>query len=299
MIVRDWRGASPELLAPIYEDERQRWLRLLQWDPARAWREVETARTTWGLPGFLVLDTAGKARGMLFYLAEEDRIDIGGLTSDAPAVTDRLIASVLDAAAASGVRQVRGSLLDGVAGLRSSLTRNGFDVETQLYLSRLLAGGAAESTGIASAWSSSDVCETAGLLRRAYAGGGWSFLAPNDEPAEWERYVRNLVDYAGCGTFNAEMTAVVREGQALCAAILITEIAPNVAHIVQLAVDPLRRGQGLASSLLAETSERLASHGYRALTLQVAESNHAARALYDRAGFTHVADFLAATTLLR
>jgi ribosomal protein S18 acetylase RimI-like enzyme len=95
------------------------------------------------------------------------------------------------------------------------------------------------------------------------------------------------------------MTAVVREGQALCAAILITEIAPNVAHIVQLAVDPLRRGQGLASSLLAETSERLASHGYRALTLQVAESNHAARALYDRAGFTHVADFLAATTLLR
>ena len=58
-------GRSPyELLAPVYEAERQRWLRHLQWDPAPAWREVEEARTTWGLPGFLAVDGAGRVHGI-------------------------------------------------------------------------------------------------------------------------------------------------------------------------------------------------------------------------------------------
>ena len=59
MILRDWREAPQEMLAPAMEGERDRWLRHLQWDPSAAWRDVEQARTTWGLPGLIAVDASG------------------------------------------------------------------------------------------------------------------------------------------------------------------------------------------------------------------------------------------------
>ena len=64
MDLRDWRDAPAELLAPVYEAERQRWLRTLQWDSASSWREVEQARITWGLPGLIAMDGSGAVGGL-------------------------------------------------------------------------------------------------------------------------------------------------------------------------------------------------------------------------------------------
>lgn len=314
MIVRDWREAPIDLLAPIYESERQRWLRQLQWDPAQAWLEVEQARTTWGLPGLLAIDGAGQVRGTLFYLREDDRIDIGGLTSDQEEATGALIGGVLAAAEAAQVRVVRAMLFDGAAALRSGLTQHGFAIESHSYLSRALGGSPVVGkaavgttrqdpvvTGVArraSGWNAGDVGETAALLRRAYDRAAGALFAPGNEPAEWERYVRNLVEFAACGTLHREATCVVREGTEIRAVSLVTGIAPQVGHIVQLAVDPPMRGCGLGAALVEETCHRLAARGYRALTLLVSANNLAAWALYNDAGFHHDADFLAATKTL-
>ena len=57
-------------------------------------------------------------------------------------------------------------------------------------------------------------------------------------------------------------------------------------HINTLAVHPDRRRQGLASVLLAHVLADAAARGADKATLEVRESNEAARRLYDRFGFT-------------
>jgi ribosomal protein S18 acetylase RimI-like enzyme len=328
MKLTDWREASYATLAPIYESERQQWLRQLQWDPAPAWNEVERARTTWGLPGLLATDDAGRIRGTVFYMQEDDRIDIGGLTSDHVDATDALIDGVLTAAAASSAREVRAMLLDRAVALRSGLAHRGFAIEAHLYLSRSFGatpssgtdaprGRASRGTSHAAssaallsqprshelvlatdAWRESDVEAAAALFRRAYEPDAGSLFAPGNHPAEWERYVRNLIAHPACGTVNIAASCVVRHGDGLGAVALVTDVSSRTAHLVQLAVDPAMRGQGVGGALVGRTCAHLAERGYGALTLLVAQGNARARALYDGAGFRHDATFLAATRQL-
>src|SRR5215208_4572215 len=102
MILRDWRQASPETMATLHEEERRRWLRILRWDPAPAWREVEIARTTWGLPGFLAVDDRERVRGTAFFLHQENRVEIGGITADDPEATRLLLEGIFEFAASVG-----------------------------------------------------------------------------------------------------------------------------------------------------------------------------------------------------
>jgi [ribosomal protein S18]-alanine N-acetyltransferase len=58
----------------------------------------------------------------------------------------------------------------------------------------------------------------------------------------------------------------------------------TVWHVMNVAVDPLARRQGVASALLAELYERAGDAGAQ-FTLEVRRSNHAAIGLYERDGF--------------
>jgi ribosomal protein S18 acetylase RimI-like enzyme len=312
MTILDWRSVPPAVLEPLVHCERERWLRVLQWDTTSSWREIEHARTTWGLPGLVAMDASGACRGFAFYLVEDGRLEIGGVTSDEVTATDALLDAVLDAAAAAGAEGVRTLLFDGAAGLRSGLTARAFDVEQCLYLSRRLRPHVARAAGVPGAapdapggsfvetldgfstWNDADVAPAAALLRRSYDQVAGRLFAPANAPAEWERYVRNLVTYGGCGVLNAAATRVVRDGDAMRALALVTDLGPGVAHIVQFALDPVVRGRGLARALLEEVCTGLAERGASVLTLLVAASNLKARALYDAAGFRQDATFLAA-----
>ncbi|HWI06307.1 MAG TPA: ribosomal protein S18-alanine N-acetyltransferase [Solirubrobacteraceae bacterium] len=55
-------------------------------------------------------------------------------------------------------------------------------------------------------------------------------------------------------------------------------------HIMNVAVDPVRRREGIATALLADLLRRLDARGAR-FTLEVRESNTGAIALYERFGF--------------
>lgn len=301
MNVRDWRQLPAEALAPLYASERARALRSLHWDFTTIWHEVEHARTTWGLPGLVACDPAGRIHGMTFYVAEGDRLDVGGIVSDDVRATDALLDGVLGTAAAVEGCVVRMLVFDGAVALRSALKTRRFQVEPHLYLSRTLRTPTRTAAGLAegprpcfTAWEERDIAGAAALLRRAYEPSAGTLFAAHNDPAEWERYVSNLVAHPGCGMLDASATAVLRDGSELRGLAMITEIAPQVAHLAQLAVDPASRGQRLGRALLDEACLRLAARGYRLLTLLVAEGNRAARALYGSAGFDQDATFLGA-----
>jgi ribosomal protein S18 acetylase RimI-like enzyme len=348
MILRDWCDLPGEALAPVYEAERRRWQQMLQWDSAAACLEVEHARVTWGLPGFVALDPAGRIRGMAYYLLEHDRVDIGGIVSDADIATGVLLDGIVTVARALDLGTVRMLTLDAAAALSSSLRMRGFAIEPHLYLSRSLAppaltptveaasgrpivGGASGRPGVGAGfsrpilasragrlltrlvertrpapceapldtWQADDVEPAAALLARSYDRASGCLFAPTHAAGEWSRYVRNLVTHVGCGILNPTMTQVLRDASEMRALSLVTDIAPGVAHLVQLAVDPSRRGARLGETLVQRSCDRLRDGGYHALTLLVASSNAPARALYDRSGFRHDATFLAATLDVR
>jgi ribosomal-protein-alanine N-acetyltransferase len=60
------------------------------------------------------------------------------------------------------------------------------------------------------------------------------------------------------------------------------------AEILNLAVDPAFRGQGLAGKMLDAVLIELAARGARTAFLEVRESNEAARALYRSRGFVEI-----------
>jgi GNAT superfamily N-acetyltransferase len=323
MILRDWCDLPGETLAPVYEAERRRWQQMLQWDSAASSLEVEHARVTWGLPGFVALDQKGRIRGMAYYLIEHDRIDIGGVIAEEEAATDVLLDGIITVADALDLGTVRTLTLDAAVALKSALRLRGFDVEPHLYLSRSLTRPTSPSSSSSAfragrlwtrlvdrarpatctepldGWQPTDVEPAAALLARAYDRISGRLFAPNHAAGEWTRYVHNAVTHVGCGALNPVMSQVLRDGDEIRALAIVTDIAPGVAHLVQLAVDPARRGKRLGEALVQRGCDRLCEGGYRALTLLVAASNTPARALYDRLGFHQDAAFLSATLDVR
>jgi ribosomal-protein-alanine N-acetyltransferase len=67
---------------------------------------------------------------------------------------------------------------------------------------------------------------------------------------------------------------------------ILGRVAADEAEILTLAVTPERWRQGLGSALLRGAMERAADLGAAAMFLEVAVTNHAARALYAAHGFT-------------
>jgi GNAT superfamily N-acetyltransferase len=300
MTLQDWRVVPAGVLASVYAQERERSRRVLQWDSGAAWQEVEAARTSWGLPGFVVRDTAGRVRGLAFYVVDGDRIDIGGIVSDDVRVTDALLDGLVAAADAVPGATVRLLVAEGPAALCSGLKTRGFAVEPHLYLSRCLARRSARlGHPPFDSWRADDLTPAAALLRRSYDPVRGAMFAAHHAPAEWERYVQNVVTHPGCGVFNPGATALLRDGEQIRAIAIIADIAPQTAHLVQLTVDPALRGQGVGRALVEEVCARLSAAGYRAVTLLVAAGNAHARALYDAAEFRQDATFLGATRAAR
>jgi len=68
----------------------------------------------------------------------------------------------------------------------------------------------------------------------------------------------------------------------------MARVAADEAEILTLAVEPAARRKGMASALLAEAARRAREQGAAAMFLEVSTANRAARALYERLGFTTV-----------
>jgi ribosomal-protein-alanine N-acetyltransferase len=66
---------------------------------------------------------------------------------------------------------------------------------------------------------------------------------------------------------------------------ILARVAADEAEILTLAVAPEARGSGIAAALLQQAGTIAASMGAAAVFLEVAVTNAAARAAYDRAGF--------------
>ena len=294
MNVRDWRDADPADTQWLYAREQDYWVRELAWDASTAWREIEQARVTWGLPGRIVVDQHKTIRGWCYCMPDGETFHLGGIVADDPRVTAALVDASLDIATA-GARPARVSSFvpTRADGLEPALVERGFTCERYHYLARAVSPsepGTLEAAG----WRDDLLLRSAVLLQAAYGSGGRHF-APRGLQVEWEHYLRGLVERPGCGVLEPSITRVLSSGDVMQALVLATRIAPKTVHLAQVAVHPSRRREGLAGRLVEDACRLAASRGARLVTLLVGEHNAAARALYEQMGFAERASFVAGT----
>jgi ribosomal protein S18 acetylase RimI-like enzyme len=296
MNVQDWRDADPADTQLLYAREQDFWVRDLAWDASNSWREIEQARTTWGLPGRIAIDHKRSVRGWSYFMPDGETLHIGGIASETPQATAALLDACLEIASVPP-RPVRVSCFvpNRAEGFEAALVERGFSVEPYHYLSRVLTSSSASTDTLeGEGWREDDLTLAAELLRTAYGDEGRHF-APRGTMTEWEHYTRGLVERPGCGDLETSITRVVRDAGIMIALVLTTRVAPGTIHLAQIAVHPARRREGFARRLVEEACRLAQPRAARQATLLVGEKNTAARTLYASMGFQPRATFIAAT----
>jgi ribosomal protein S18 acetylase RimI-like enzyme len=134
------------------------------------------------------------------------------------------------------------------------------------------------------------------IIAGAYKGETDSEInAQYRSPAGARRFLSNIVEFPGCGTFHdgASFLAWDRESGEAAGMVLSSFVASETGHISQLCVMPAARGAGLGKELLRMSSEALYRHGARRVSLTVTASNHTAISIYEKFGFRNVRTFFA------
>ncbi|MFQ5926210.1 MAG: GNAT family N-acetyltransferase [Terriglobia bacterium] len=163
-------------------------------------------------------------------------------------------------------------------------------------------------------WEDSYFEPLAALMVSAYAGHVDSQI--NDQYSTREgalKFLKNIVVFPGCGVFRPEASYVALSepsgGRAtdtgprvtihgsrftyLAGALLLSQVAPRIAHITQVCVRREAQGTGLGRRLLARTLDSLHQKGYEGVSLSVTADNPPAVGLYRRFGFEVLKDFAA------
>jgi len=136
---------------------------------------------------------------------------------------------------------------------------------------------------------------TAELIAQVYRGHVDSLI--NDQynsVTGAERFLRNIVNYPGCGAFQheASFVALGPTGDVL-GCVIATRVALETGHIAQVCAANAQQGRGLGYELLRRSMLALQAGGCREVSLTVTESNLRAQQLYARMGFHSIHRFQA------
>ena len=145
-------------------------------------------------------------------------------------------------------------------------------------------------------WSERKQDEAATLIATAYQGHVDSEI--NDQcrsPAGARRFLMNIVQFPGCGSFfqPASFVAIEPGSGRLTGICLASLVQADVGHVTQVCVSKAARGTGAGYELIRRSLESLARHGCRKVTLTVTGSNAEAIGLYERMGFRKTRNFAA------
>jgi len=298
-----WQVRSSDL-EPMIEEEIRTWRAELDWDFHASAELVRRFVDVHALNGYALLmgdDVAGYA----YYVCEEHKGLVGDLYVRSEYRTadneHRLLGAVIDhllraryvrriEAQLMLARSLQTRLLPGSEHSRSYL-RNFMSVNAASVVSlppRQLEGVALDR------WTERWQDETAHLIASAYRGHIDSEI--NDQyrsPSGARRFLYNIVQYPGCGSFYEPAAAVaIHAGSGrLCGVSLTSMVAPNSGHVTQICVAPSVKGRGVGYELLRRSVHELAEGGANNISLTVTAANAGAVRLYERVGFRTIQRF--------
>lgn len=299
MQIRPWRDVASETIHRLYDAEHAHWRRCYAWDTTRHWQEVEQARASWGLPGYVAFDENGGPLGWCFFVQQADSIQIGALVASTAHATTGLLDAVIETARATDC--VSCFMPERAPGLHQALRTRGCLPESFAYLvSDLNIAPATQHRHDDGAldiqcWESGLFEHAVALLQQAYAGGGGLRFAPHDTCEEWQEYLASLVEQPGCGAFDPARSRIAWASGRVAGLVVTTRIDDRTAHVAQVAVHPAVRNRGVARRLMGDVMAAVTSAGCERVTLLCSSNNTQALDLYRTLGFEPRAAFVAAS----
>lgn len=302
----DLRQLRPEDLQPLLDEEIEEWRQSLDWDFKGSSDLVERFVAMHALTGYGLI-AANRVVGYVYYVCEERKGLIGDLfvmkRFRTEETENQLLQPVLERLSeAPWVHRIESQLM--------MLTRSfdrvlPFAEFVRLYprtfmeiplddIERMPHRG--RDLGISyQSWTDRFQEEAAQLIAASYRGHIDSDI--NDQyrsPGGARRFLLNIVQYPGCGTFYRTASQVAMSpGHRLCGISLASLVRHDVGHITQICVGPEVRGRQVGYELLRRSLLELKRQGCRKATLTVTTANETAIRLYLAMGFVPRRSFAA------
>jgi ribosomal protein S18 acetylase RimI-like enzyme len=306
MRVVDLRQVRAGDLDLLLAGEVAEWEQKLDWDFRASAELVERFVGMHALTGYALV-AANRVAGYVYYVCEERKGLIGDLyvldefrTEEAE---NLLLEPVLETlAAAPWVKRVESQLMMLSRCFERVLP---FENNVRVYPRTFMEASLGAVSDLPPKgnhcgvdyhpWSDRFQEDAAGVIASSYRGHIDSDI--NDQyrsPAGARRFLLNIVQYPGCGTFfqPASGVAMDRKGR-LCGICLASLVRHDVGHITQICVGPEVRGKQVGYELLRRSLNALARHGCRRVSLTVTSSNETAIRLYRSVGFEARREFAA------
>ena len=307
----DLRSIAVCDLEPLLADEIEEWRRELAWDFQPSADLVRKYAGTNSLGG-AALTVGGQVAGYGYAVLEEPRGIIGDVYVR-PCFRDahseaQLFRSLLEALAAtpritrmeSQLMLVASDAAGMIAGDRASVR------PVQLFARCLMTRDRAIPLVTANPsirnrfrfepWGDHFMHVAGAIIAAAYKGETDSEInSQYRSPAGARRFLSNIVEFPGCGTFHpsASFVAFDRGTGEAAGMVLSSFVAADAGHISQLCVMPWARGAGLGREMLREASDTLYRHSARLVSLTVTASNRTAISMYEKFGFHKIRQFFA------
>jgi ribosomal protein S18 acetylase RimI-like enzyme len=306
---RDWqlvelRRVSAEQLAPVLDEEIGLWKNELDWDFRASADLVRKFVQMQALGGF-ALTRGGRVVGYCYYVCEEGKGLVGDLCVLRAHRTELIENALLEASLNAmfgtlGIRRVEGQIMMISSPLERTVPiAKWFRCYPRFFMQAPLGPAVhlpeKPAPGLTLIpWSELRQEETARLIVAAYQGHVDSHI--NDQyrsPSGARRFLMNIVQYPGCGTFFGPASWAAVSGNELVGVSLSSLVAADVGHITQVCIAPAVRATGLGYELVRQSLMSLAVHGCRSVSLTVTSANLPAVRLYERMGFVNRRNFAA------
>ncbi len=300
----DLRRLSARDLGSLLGEECQAWREELEWDFEKSADLVRRFVDMNALNGSALLEN-GRVAGYMYYVLEEGKGLIGDLYVCKELRTvereNLLIAAALEPVMnAPGVARIEAQLLmlrhDPMrpvprAEFLRVFERNFMRIDLQRAV---LGKGNVRRPIYVEKWTDHYHDAAAQLIAAAYQGHIDSRI--NDQyrtSAGARRFLNNIVQYPGCGTFYRPASLVAFEGASggLCGLSLASLLTPQTGHVTQICVSPSVRGTGIGYELMRQSLTTLREMGCISASLTVTAANEDAVALYERVGFQTIRQF--------
>jgi ribosomal protein S18 acetylase RimI-like enzyme len=295
-------------LDPLLLDETVEWERELDWDFARSAELVRHFTDNRALAGAALLDR-GEVIGYGYAVIEENKALIGDIyvrpywrTESAQV---RLFGTIIDALIEMpGLRRMESQLMMlepsiGAAVGRGRPAHRAIETCERILMSldgpALVPVNANPRFRIES-WGEQHQELAATVIAMSYGNHVDSRINEQYRTVSGaRRFLTNIVQYPGCGTFFAGGSMVAFDVQSgwVTGVVLTSFVGPETGHITQLGVIPQAQGQGLGRELLVRAMDALYKNGAKRVSLTVTAANVAAVELYRQVGFREVRRFLA------
>ncbi len=301
----DLRSLSSHELIPLLEEEIDSWSDQLEWDFSKSAELVRRYVDLHVLGGVALVEDSA-VTGYAYFVVEENKVLIGDLyVRRALRTAERenaLIESALElmgtSVAASRI-EAQFMMLAAEPGRQFPSGHLGLAVFERNFMKADLrradlGEGRVRKLSYFERWSDLYQEGAAQAIAEAYAGHVDALI--NDQyrsAAGARRFIHNIVQYPGCGTFQRQASYAAFEGASgrLCGISLASLVAPECGHITQICVTPYVKGAGVGHALLRESLLTLKEMGCRSATLTVTAANKKAVELYERMGFRTVRQF--------